>query len=153
MIVGATSRVAIAQDPEGVNDLAHAGRQKRLAGTMLLVGGSALVVTGVGLTIAGFASDDRTRCRGSGGYFYYSSNGGRDGSLDNSQCWNQSLVLAGGATWLVGAVTLGVGIPVYLIGVRQLREAARLRRWFQAPPPPPAYPPPPPGFAPPPPPR
>ncbi len=149
IIVGATSRGALAQDPESVNDLARAGRQKKLAGTMLLIGGSALVVTGVGLTIGGVASDDRTRCHGSNGVFF-SSNDGRSGSFDGSQCLNQALVIAGGTTWLVGAAALGIGIPVYLIGARQLREAARLRRWFQAPPPPPPYPPPPPGYAPPP---
>jgi hypothetical protein len=146
MIVGATSRDASAQDPGSVDDLARAGHEKKLAGTMLIVGGSALVVTGIGLTIGGFASDDRTRCRGSGGYYYY-SDGGRDGYYGGgAQCWNQALVVAGGATWLVGAVTLGIGIPVYVIGARQLRDAARLRRWFSAPPPPPPppYPPPPP---------
>jgi hypothetical protein len=149
-IVTATSNGAFAQDPAGVKDLARAGHEKKLAGLTLIIGGSALVVTGVGLAVAGLSSDDHTRCHTSGGFYYFSER--VDGITTNNvgePCWNQALVVAGGTTWLVGALTLGIGIPVYVIGMRQLRDAARLRRWLLPPSPPPAYTPPPPPNAPP----
>ena len=119
--------VARAQDP--VQELARAGHEKKLAGLTLIIGGSALVVAGAGMAIAGFAVDDRTHCHGSGFYYYSAGRDAYGAHTDGVSCDNQALVIAGGTTWLVGAAALGVGIPVYFIGARQLRDAARLRRW------------------------
>lgn len=152
-LVVAIGGAARADEPAGPRDLARAGHEKKLAGLTLIVGGSALVVTGIGLTIAGFASDDPTRCHANGGFYYYSYRSDAYVVHDNNvDCWNQSLVLAGGTTWLVGAAALGIGIPVFMIGARQTRDAARWQRWLVTrPPPPPSYvPPPPPSQVPPP---
>jgi hypothetical protein len=125
-----TPLVPVGPTLDDANDLARAGHQKKLAGLTLMIGGGALVATGVGLTIAGFASDDPTRCHRSGGFYYYSYRGAVADDGGGVSCWNQSLVLAGGTTWLLGAVALGIGVPVYFIGRRQLRDAERVRRWF-----------------------
>ena len=140
-LVAATGgRGARAEEPVGPRDLARAGHEKKLAGLTLMIGGGALVATGIGLTIAGFASDDPTRCHANGGFYYYAYRTDAYVVHDNNgDCWNQSLVLAGGTTWLLGAASLGIGIPVYLIGARQLRDAARWRQWLVTRPPQPSY--------------
>jgi hypothetical protein len=137
---------AWAQDP--VKELARAGHEKKLAGLTLIIGGSALVVAGAGMAIAGFEVDDRTRCHSSGFYYYSAGRDAYGAHVDGVSCENEALVVAGGTTWLVGAAALGIGIPVYVIGARQLRDATRLRRWQAMPATPPTFAPAPPGFTP-----
>jgi len=98
-------------------ELERAAQHKRIAGIALMATGGGLIVAGAALGIAG-AWDDDDRCRRTYyGTYYYGS----------SWCGDRALTIAGATTALIGAGSLGIGIPTYLSGNAQLRRA----RWLK----------------------
>jgi hypothetical protein len=103
--------------PAELAALEQAARHKRAAGIALMAAGGGLIVAGTALSIAGaWDNDDRCRHTYYGTYHYGAS-----------WCGDQALTIAGATTALIGAGSLGIGVPTYLSGNAQLRRALWLR--------------------------
>jgi hypothetical protein len=98
-------------------ELEQAARHKRATGIALMATGGGLIVAGTAMSIAGWwDEDDRCHQTYYGTYYY----GAR-------WCGDRALTIAGATTALIGAGSLGIGIPTYLSGNAALRRA----RWLQ----------------------
>ena len=95
---------------EQPSELERRGRSKKLAGSLLMGLGAAVILGGAGL-------------------FGWGLDGCRD--LESQRnCIDNPTMIGGAAAVLVGLGLFIAGIPVYAVGVRQIRKAKRLSAQF-----------------------